>query len=182
MDYDFFDIEGLVLLRPTRFGDSRGYFFETFNRDKYQSVFDFPEFIQDNESKSTRGVVRGLHFQCPPFAQTKLVRCIRGEVKDFAVDLRSGSPTYGKSCSVILSEENMHQFLIPQGFAHGFVVLSEEAIFAYKVDNYYAPQCEGGIRYDDPALGLDWQLPEEMLQLSDKDLALPFLSQIKPPF
>lgn len=182
MDHTTFAIEGLVLLKPQVFGDERGYFIETFNLDKYKTVFDVPEFIQDNESKSTFGVLRGLHFQTPPFDQAKLVRCIQGEVLDVAVDLRKDSPTYGQSQSVLLSGENKHQFFIPRGFAHGFVVLSEEAIFAYKVDNSYSPQHDGGLKYDDPTLSIDWKIDAEQIKLSGKDSQLPYLSDFKSPF
>ncbi len=182
MDFEKFDIEGLLLLKPKIFGDARGYFLESFNLIKYREVFDVPEFIQDNESRSGFGVLRGLHFQRPPFAQAKLVRCIQGEVLDIAVDLRKDSPTYGQSQSVILSGENKHQFFIPRGFAHGFVVLSPEAIFSYKVDNVYAPEADGGLRYDDPSLQLDWQIDPAQIQLSAKDAKLPFLRRIESPF
>lgn len=182
MEFEKFDIEGLVLLKPKSFGDARGYFLESFNLKKYQEIFDVPTFVQDNESKSTYGVLRGLHFQKPPYEQAKLVRCIQGEVLDFAVDLRKDSPTFGKSQGVILSGENKHQFFIPRGFAHGFVVLSPEATFAYKVDNDYAPSHDGGLRYDDPELGLDWQISAEAVQLSGKDQVLPFLKDITSPF
>jgi dTDP-4-dehydrorhamnose 3,5-epimerase len=164
------------------FGDGRGYFIETFNQKKYQKIFQVPTFIQDNESSSKQGVLRGLHFQKPPFAQAKLVRCIRGEVLDIAVDLRKGSKTFGQSQSVLLSDKTKHQFFIPRGFAHGFVVLSEEAIFSYKVDNDYAPEYDGGVRFDDPWLDLDWQIAKDKVQLSDKDQVLPFLNEIESPF
>jgi len=182
MDFEKFDIEGLLLLKPKIFGDAQGYFLESFNLIKYREVFDVPEFIQDNESRSGFGVLRGLHFQYPPFAQAKLVRCIQGEVLDIAVDLRKDLPTYGQSQSVILSGENKHQFFIPRGFAHGFVVLSPEAIFSYKVDNVYAPEADGGLRYDAPSLQLDWQIDPAQIQLSAKDAKLPFLRRIESPF
>jgi len=182
MNFEKFDIEGLVLLKPQSFGDHRGYFLESFNLKKYKDVFEVPEFIQDNESKSSYGVLRGLHFQKPPFEQAKLVRCIQGEVLDFAVDLRKDSPTYGQSQSVLLSGDNKHQFFIPRGFAHGFVVLSPEAIFAYKVDNDYAPTHDAGVRYDDPELGLDWTIPTDAVQLSGKDQQLPLLKDFVSPF
>lgn len=181
MDTETFAIDGLILLKPPVFGDNRGYFLESYNRAKYAQLFDFPTFIQDNESKSTYGVLRGLHFQKPPFAQAKLVRCITGEVLDFAVDLRTNSPTYGQAQSVRLSGENKHQFFIPRGFAHGFVVLSPEAIFSYKVDNIYSPEHDAGLLYSDPQLALNWQLPEAEISLSAKDQSLPgFLHFISP--
>ncbi len=139
-------------------------------------------FCQDNESRSSRGVLRGLHFQLPPYAQSKLVRVIEGTVLDIAVDIRTGSPTYGQHVSVLLSGENKHQLFIPRGFAHGFVVLSDHAIFAYKVDNYYSPECDRGLAFDDPTLAIDWQLPLEQLQLSAKDRQQPCLSQLDQGF
>lgn len=182
MESELFDIEGLVLLKPKIYRDGRGYFLETFNRDKYNEIFEVPDFIQDNESKSTHGVLRGLHFQKPPFAQAKLVRCIQGLVLDVVVDLRKDSKTFGKSCSVPLSGKTKHHFFIPRGFAHGFVVLSKEAIFSYKVDNVYAPEYDGGICFDDPGLNIDWQIKNELIQLSEKDKMLPLLREIKSPF
>ncbi len=182
MNYDTFEIEGLVLLKPQVFGDDRGYFLESFNLNKYQEVFPVPEFIQDNESKSSFGVLRGLHFQTPPFDQAKLVRCIQGEVLDVAVDLRKDSPTFGQTQSVLLTGENKQQFFIPRGFAHGFVVLSEEAIFAYKVDNVYSPDHDGGLKFDDPTLSIDWKIKAEEVKLSAKDAKLPYLSDFKSPF
>ena len=159
------------LLKPVVYGDSRGYFCETFRQDKLeQALGHLVTFVQDNESRSKKGVLRGLHFQLPPFAQSKLVRVIKGEVLDVAVDIRKGSPTYGKHVSAILSEENRHQFWVPRGFAHGFVVLSDHAIFSYKVDNYYSPEHDRGIQFDDPALNIDWGLPRSELVLSEKDL------------
>jgi len=182
MEFETFDIEGLVLLKPKVFGDHRGYFLESFNSKKYREIFEVPEFIQDNESKSSYGVLRGLHFQKPPFAQAKLVRCIQGKVLDFAVDLRKNSPTFGKAQSVLLTGENKHQFFVPRGFAHGFVVLSDEAIFSYKVDNDYSPNHDAGIRYDDPSLKLDWTIDPAEMKLSAKDQELPFLNDIISPF
>ncbi len=179
MDFEKFDIEGLILIKLKVLGDERGYFQETFNQKKYKELFDVIDFIQDNESKSSYGVVRGLHFQKPPFAQAKLVRCIQGEVLDIAVDLRKASPIFGKSQAVLLNDTNKHQFFIPRGFAHGFVVLSEEAIFSYKVDNDYAPQYDAGVRFDDPDLNLDWKLPSEVLKLSAKDKGLPLLKDME---
>ncbi len=166
-------LKNCCIIEPTVFKDERGYFFETFNKDKFEkSIGQRIDFVQDNESLSTRGVLRGLHFQKGEFAQAKLVRVIKGEVLDVAVDLREDSPTYMQCESVILSEDNKKQFFIPRGFAHGFVVLSQEAIFSYKCDNYYNKDSEGGIRYDDPRLGIDWKLNKEELILSEKDLLL----------
>jgi dTDP-4-dehydrorhamnose 3,5-epimerase len=160
-------IEGLVIIEPKVYNDERGYFMESFKESFINDNFPDLKFIQDNESKSSYGVLRGLHFQKPPFEQTKLVRVINGEVLDVAVDLRLGSPTYGKYETVILSEENKKQFLIPKGFAHGFVVLSKEAIFSYKVDNYYAPNHDSGILYN--SLDIDWMIPGKDLIISAKD-------------
>jgi len=173
-------IPEIILIQPKVFGDNRGYFTETYHKAQLEQAVGFSiNFIQDNESKSTKGVLRGLHYQLPPYAQTKLVRVITGEVLDIAVDIRQGSPTYGQYVSAILSGNNKHQLLIPRGFAHGFVVLSEEAIFSYKVDNYYAPEHDRGIAYNDPQIKLDWQLPVEQLHLSSKDQEQPFLNQIE---
>lgn len=162
-------IEGLVVIQPKVFEDKRGYFMESYKESFIKENFPDIRFIQDNESKSSYGVLRGLHFQRPPFEQTKLVRVIDGKVLDVAVDLRQDSPTYGKWESVVLSGENKKQFLIPKGFAHGFVVLSPEAIFSYKVDNPYAPDYDAGIKYDDKQINIDWVLPESDLILSNKD-------------
>lgn len=173
MEIQKFDIEGLLLIKPKVFGDERGYFFESFNKKGFEeAVGETVDFIQDNESKSSYGVLRGLHFQRPPFNQAKLVRVIEGEVLDVAVDLRANSPTFGQSQSVILSAENKHQFFVPRGFAHGFVVLSETAIFAYKVDNDYAPTHDDGIIYNDENLAIDWKIDEKNIQLSGKDKKL----------
>ena len=166
-------IEGLLIIKPRIFEDERGYFMESFISENFPDL----HFIQDNESKSSYGVLRGLHFQKPPFEQTKLVRVISGKVLDVAVDLRLGSPTFGKHVSIELSDENKLQFLIPKGFAHGFVVLSETAVFSYKVDNYYKPEADSGIRYDDPKIKIDWKIPSEEIRISDKDLKLPYLNQ-----
>lgn len=163
-------IEGVVILEPQVFGDSRGYFFESFSLRVFEELVGKVNFVQDNESKSSYGVVRGLHYQLPPYTQAKLVRVVKGQVLDVAVDLRKGSKTFGRHVAVELSEENKRQFFVPKGFAHGFAVLSEEAIFQYKCDNYYAPGNEGGIQFDDPALGIDWRIPREKMILSDKDL------------
>ena len=164
------DIEGVVIIEPKIFGDARGYFYESFNAAKFEAKTGVKTtFVQDNQSKSSYGVLRGLHFQKPPHAQSKLVRVVEGAVIDVAVDIRRGSPTFGKYVAVELTAENHRQLFIPRGFAHGFAVLSDEAIFQYKCDNYYAPDCEGGIAWDDPALGIDWQLPAADVILSAKD-------------
>lgn len=171
-------LEGVVIIEPQVFFDDRGYFFESFSQQRFNEQVVPITFVQDNESKSSYGVLRGLHFQKPPFAQSKLVRVVKGKVLDVAVDLRKGSPTFGQYESVVLSEENKRQFFIPQGFAHGFAVLSEEAIFQYKCDNYYAPQSEGSVRWNDPTIAIDWQLPEKDIILSAKDEKAPLLSQL----
>lgn len=165
-------IKGVLILEPQVFGDSRGYFFESFSQKQFDELVGETVFVQDNESKSSYGVVRGLHYQLPPYTQAKLVRVVKGSVWDVAVDLRKGSETYGQHIAVELSEENKKQFFIPKGFAHGFAVLSEEAIFQYKCDHYYAPGHEGGIKFDDAALGIDWRIPREKMILSEKDLQL----------
>jgi dTDP-4-dehydrorhamnose 3,5-epimerase len=168
-------IPEVVLIEPKVWGDDRGYFMETFRDDLFrQSVVD-TRFVQDNESKSAQGVLRGLHYQLPPFAQSKLVRVVQGRVLDVAVDIREGSSTFGQHVSVELSGENKRQVFIPRGFAHGFVVLSESAIFQYKVDNYYSKECDRGIAYDDPTLRIDWGLPGDQLVLSEKDTRQPLL-------
>ena len=171
-------LEGVVIIEPQVFFDDRGYFFESFSQQRFNEQVAPITFVQDNESKSSYGVLRGLHFPKPPFAQSKLVRVVKGKVLDVAVDLRKGSPTFGQYESVVLSEENKRQFFIPQGFAHGFAVLSEEAIFQYKCDNYYAPQSEGSVRWNDPTIGIDGQLPEKDIILSAKDEKAPLLSQL----
>lgn len=170
------DIEGVVIIEPKVFGDKRGYFFESFSQKKFEEKVCKTTFVQDNESKSTYGVLRGLHFQKMPYAQSKLVRVVKGRVLDIAVDIRKGSPTFGKHIAAELSEENRLQFFVPRGFAHGFVVLSDQAIFQYKCDNYYAPQSEGGIMWNDPALNIDWQIQLEDIILSGKDKKNPLLS------
>ena len=170
------EIEGLLILEPKVFGDERGYFFESFSQREFEEKVCKTVFVQDNESKSGYGVLRGLHFQKPPFEQAKLVRVVKGKVLDVAVDIREDSPTFGKHVSVELSEENKRQMFVPRGFAHGFVVLSEEAIFQYKCDNYYMPQAEGGILWNDPALKIDWKIPMEDVILSEKDKKLLVLS------
>ena len=177
------DIKDVVIIEPKVFADGRGYFFESFRQDKLQEFLGYKiNFCQDNESKSTKGVLRGLHYQLPPFAQTKLVRVIKGKVFDVAVDIRVGSPTFAKYVSVELSEENKKQLFIPRGFAHGFVVLSDEAIFAYKVDNYYSPECDRGIAFDDKSLGIDWLISRNELNLSAKDRAQPKLGETNDLF
>lgn len=163
------DIEGVVIIEPTVYGDERGYLFESFSLREFTEQVGCVEFVQENESYSRYGVVRGLHFQKPPYAQAKLVRVIKGRVIDVAVDIRQGSPTYGKHISVELSEDNHRQIYIPRGFAHGFAVLSEDVIFQYKCDNYYCPQSEGGIAWNDEQIGIDWQLPTADITLSAKD-------------
>ncbi len=170
-------IEGVVLLKPRIFGDERGYFFESYSQREFEKQVCRTVFVQDNESKSCYGVVRGLHFQKPPYAQSKLVRVVKGRVLDVAVDIRKGSPTFGKHVSVELSEENKRQFFIPRGFAHGFAVLSEEAVFQYKCDNFYAPESEGSLVWDDPELGIDWRIPAEQVILSEKDRHHPRLGE-----
>lgn len=172
------DIEGLLIIEPRVFRDERGYFFESFSLREFQKEVGKTEFVQDNESKSSFGVIRGLHYQKPPYTQAKLVRVVKGCVLDVAVDIRKGSATFGQHVSVELSDENKRQFFIPRGFAHGFAVLSEEVIFQYKCDRYYAPDYEGGIRFDDPVLGIDWRIPREKMVLSEKDLRLKTLDNI----
>ena len=183
MEYISQTIPEVILIKPTLHGDSRGYFTETYRQDLLQQAVGCPiYFVQDNESRSYRGVLRGLHFQLSPHAQSKLVRVTEGEVLDVAVDLRTGSPTYGEHVSVRLSAENRQQLWIPRGFAHGFVVLSEAATFHYKVDNYYAPEHDRGVACNDSELQINWQLPTEQLQLSEKDQQLPTLQQLPPSF
>ena len=162
-------IEGVVVLRPRVFGDARGYFFESYSEREFERLVGKVEFVQDNESKSRYGVVRGLHFQKPPYAQSKLVRVVRGRVLDVAVDIRKGSPTFGQHVAMELDGEEKLQFFIPRGFAHGFAVLSDEAVFQYKCDNFYAPEAEGALAWDDPDLGIDWRLPLGEVVLSEKD-------------
>ena len=169
------EIEGVFILEPWVFGDDRGYFFESFSLKHFEEKVSKTVFVQDNESKSKYGVLRGLHYQLPPYTQAKLVRVVKGRVLDVAVDIRKGSPTIWKYVAVELSEENKLQFFLPKGFAHGFAVLSEEAIFQYKCDEYYAPDYEGAICFDDPDLGIDWRLPLEDIILSEKDKKHPRL-------
>lgn len=170
------DIEGVVIIEPKVFSDERGYFFESFSQKEFEEKVCKTTFVQDNESKSTYGVLRGLHFQKMPYAQAKLVRVVKGLVLDIAVDIRKGSSTFGKHISTELSEENRLEFFVPRGFAHGFVVLSDEAVFQYKCDNYYAPQSEGGILWNDPILNIDWKIPMEDIILSEKDKSNPLLA------
>ena len=171
-------IEGVVIIEPRLFKDDRGYFFESFNQREFEEKVCKTTFVQDNESNSSYGVIRGLHFQKPPFAQSKLVRVIRGSVLDVAVDIRKGSPTFGQHVAVELTEDNHRQFFIPRGFAHGFSVLSKEVVFQYKCDNFYPPQCEGAIVWDDPDLGIDWKIPMDKILLSEKDKVHPRLKEI----
>ncbi len=162
-------LSGLVVLKPRIFEDARGYFFESFSKRDLEELVGPVDFVQDNESLSSYGVVRGLHFQKPPFTQAKLVRCTRGRVLDVAVDIRRGSPTFGEHFAVELSEENHLQFFIPKGFAHGFSVLSETAVFQYKCDEFYHPEADAGVLLTDPTLGIDWKIAPEQMILSDKD-------------
>ena len=173
MEYIKTEIEGVFVIEPKVFNDARGYFMEAWKQAEFNEHVGKVDFIQDNESKSSFGVLRGLHFQKGAAAQAKLVRVIKGKVLDVAVDIRKSSPTFGKHVMVELSEENKRQFFIPRGFAHGFLVLSEEAIFTYKVDNPYAPQSEAGIRWDDPALAIQWPIDPQKVQTSEKDLEQP---------
>ena len=172
------EIQGVFIIEPKVFGDSRGYFFESFSKKEFESRIGPVEFVQDNESKSCYGVVRGLHFQKPPHAQAKLVRVVKGKVLDVAVDLRKDSPTYGKHVTVELSADNHRQVFIPKGFAHGFSVLSEEAVFQYKCDDYYAPETEGAVAWNDPELNIDWRVPADMMILSEKDKRHPELKDL----
>ncbi|TRX72010.1 dTDP-4-dehydrorhamnose 3,5-epimerase [Carboxylicivirga sp. M1479] len=176
------ELDGCVIIEPKVFGDQRGYFFESFNQKQFEDNIGKVNFVQDNESRSSYGVLRGLHFQLPPYNQAKLVRCIEGEVLDVAVDIRKGSPTFGKHVAVKLSDENKRQLFVPRGFAHGFVVLSKSAIFSYKVDNWYAPEHDSGIAWNDPGLNIDWQIEEESILLSGKDKLLQVMSDTEIPF
>jgi len=176
-------VPDVVLIEPNSHGDDRGYFLETFRQDLFEEAIGYKvSFVQDNESKSTRGVLRGLHYQMPPFTQAKLVRVIQGSVLDIVVDIRRSSPTFGQHVAVKLTGVNKNQLFVPHGFAHGFLVLSDSATFAYKVDNYYAPEYDRGIAFDDKKLKIDWQLSIEELQLSDKDKILPSLASAKDLF
>ena len=176
------EIEGVVIIEPRIFTDARGYFFESFSERDFCKEVRGIKFVQDNESKSSYGVMRGLHFQRPPYTQSKLVRVIKGAVLDVAVDIRKGSPTYGKHIAVELTEDNHRQFFVPRGFAHGFAVLSDEAIFQYKCDNFYAPEADGGISILDDSLGIDWRLPMDKAILSEKDTKHPLLKDFDSPF
>ncbi len=185
------DIEGVLILEPRVFKDARGYFFESFSQRDFEKILaenagpGLPKtinFVQDNESMSSYGVMRGLHFQRPPYTQSKLVRCVKGAVLDVAVDIRKGSPTFGKHVAVELTEENHRQIFIPRGFAHGFSVLSETAVFQYKCDNYYAPQADGGISILDESLGIDWKIPTTEAILSEKDTKHELLKDFDSPF
>ncbi|MCO7186295.1 dTDP-4-dehydrorhamnose 3,5-epimerase [Tenacibaculum sp. XPcli2-G] len=176
------EIPEVVVIEPKVFGDHRGYFFESFNQKEFENNIEHINFVQDNESKSTYGTLRGLHFQQPPFAQAKLVRCIQGKVLDVVVDVRKDSPTYSKHITLELSEENKKQLFIPRGFAHGFVTLSKEAVFAYKVDNWYAPEYDSGIIWNDTTLNIDWRIDTEDIILSSKDQQLSTFTELKTPF
>ena len=180
-------IDGVLIIEPKVFGDARGYFFESFSQREFDEkaapiLGHTIHFVQDNESMSSYGVMRGLHFQRPPFTQSKLVRCVRGAVLDVAVDIRKGSPTYGQHVAVELTEENHLQFFISKGFAHGFAVLSETAVFQYKCDEFYHPEADGGISILDTSLGIDWRIPTDKVLLSDKDTRHPLLKDFDSPF
>ena len=177
------NIDSVIMIEPKVFGDSRGYFFESFNAREFREKTGLDvTFVQDNESMSSYGVMRGLHFQRPPYTQSKLVRCVKGRVLDVAVDIRKGSPSYGQHVAVELTEENHRQCFIPKGFAHGFAVLSETAVFQYKCDNFYAPQADGGISILDSSLGIDWRVPTDQALLSEKDTRHPLLKDFETPF
>lgn len=175
-------IDGVVILEPKVFRDARGYFFESFSQREFEENVRKINFVQDNESMSSYGVIRGLHFQRPPFTQSKLVRCVKGRVLDVVVDIRKGSPTYGQHVAVELSEWNHRQFFVPCGFAHGFSVLSEIAVFQYKCDNFYIPEADGGISIKDETLGINWQIPVEKAILSEKDIRHGCLKDFDSPF
>ena len=175
-------IDDVLIIEPKVFGDARGYFFESFSQREFEEKVRKINFVQDNESMSSYGVMRGLHFQAPPFTQSKLVRCVKGAVLDVAVDIRKGSPTYGKHVAVELTEDNHRQFFIPKGFAHGFAVLSETAVFQYKCDNFYHPEADGGISILDDTLGIDWKIPTEHANLSEKDTKHAMLKDFDSPF
>ena len=175
-------IDGVVIIEPKVFKDQRGYFFESFSQREFEAKVRKINFVQDNESMSCYGVMRGLHFQRPPYTQSKLVRCVKGKVLDVAVDIRKGSPTYGQHVAVELSEDNHLQFFVPRGFAHGFAVLSDTAVFQYKCDNFYAPQADGGISIKDESLGIDWKIPTDMAILSEKDTLHSCLKDFDSPF
>ena len=175
-------IEGVVIIEPNVFKDARGYFFESYSQREFEEKVRKINFVQDNESMSSYGVMRGLHFQRPPFTQSKLVRCVKGAVLDVAVDIRKGSPTYGQHVAVELTEDNHRQFFVPRGFAHGFAVLSDTAVFQYKCDNFYAPQADGGISIKDDTLGIDWKIPTDKALLSEKDTLHELLRDFESPF
>lgn len=180
-------IDGVLIIEPRVFKDSRGYFFESFSQREFDEkvtpiLGHRINFVQDNESMSSYGVMRGLHFQRPPFTQSKLVRCVKGAVLDVAVDIRKGSPTYGQHVAVELTEDNHRQFFVPRGFAHGFAVLSDTAVFQYKCDNFYAPQADGGISIKDDTLGIDWKIPTDKALLSEKDTLHELLRDFESPF
>jgi len=176
------EISDVYIIEPSVFGDNRGYFLESYNKMKFEEVVGKASFVQDNESKSTKNVLRGLHFQKPPFEQAKLVRCIEGKVLDVAVDIRKNSKTYGQHIAVLLSGDNKRQLYVPRGFAHGFLVLSDAATFAYKVDNTYAPEFDAGIRWNDKELNIQWNIKDSEVIISAKDAELPFLSEFESPF
>ena len=182
MDVIRTEIDSVVIIEPKIFGDARGYFFESFSQREFEEKVRKINFVQDNESMSSYGVMRGLHFQRPPFTQSKLVRCVKGAVLDVAVDIRKGSPTYGQHVAVELTEDNHRQFFVPRGFAHGFAVLSETAIFQYKCDNFYAPQADGGISIKDESFGIDWKIPTDKALLSEKDTLHECLKDFDSPF
>ena len=175
-------IPDVYIIEPTVFGDGRGYFLESYNQKKFEDVIGKIAFVQDNESKSSKGVLRGLHFQKPPYEQAKLVRCIEGEVLDVAVDIRKNSITYGQHVVVLLSGANKRQLFVPRGFAHGFLVLSDSATFAYKVDNTYAPEFDAGIRWNEKELNIQWGIENSDVLVSEKDSKLPFFSEFESPF
>ena len=176
------EIPEVFVIEPKVFNDERGYFYESFSQKEFEENIGKINFVQDNESKSSKGVLRGLHFQMPPFAQSKLVKVIKGKVLDVAVDIRKNSPTFGKYVAIELNDDNKHQLFIPRGFAHGFVVLSDSAIFSYRVDNYYSPKHERGLAFDDKGLGVDWLVPVEQLNLAEKDKNNPTLAQLESCF
>ena len=177
MKFTIQSIPGVILIEPTLYGDNRGYFIETHRQDLLEEALGYKvNFVQDNDSKSSKGVLRGLHYQIPPYTQAKLVRAIEGSVLDIVVDIRKSSPTFGQHVAIELTAENQHQIFIPQGFAHGFIVLSDSATFSYKVDNYYSPEHERGIAFDDKNLAINWRMPQEDIELSNKDKAHPSLS------
>ena len=177
MKFTIQTIPGVILIEPTLYGDNRGYFIETHRQDLLEEALGYKvNFVQDNDSKSSKGVLRGLHYQIPPYTQAKLVRAIEGSVLDIVVDIRKSSPTFGQHVAIELTAENKHQIFIPQGFAHGFIVLSDSAIFSYKVDNYYSPEHDRGIAFDDKNLAINWRIPLKDIELSNKDKAQPSLS------